>query len=76
MCSPGGLCPCSKHALGSHEYIQHCRKFDMDINLQLMKRKGLRSDLARTVGAPSPPRCGEQSRGAPASPCCRNTQEW
>uniref|UniRef100_A0A8C6J2U9 Uncharacterized protein n=1 Tax=Melopsittacus undulatus TaxID=13146 RepID=A0A8C6J2U9_MELUD len=39
----------NKHALGSHEYIQHCRKFDMDINLQLMKRKGLRNDLARTA---------------------------
>lgn len=45
------LCPRSKHALGSHEYIQHCRKFDIDIRLQLMKRKGVRSDLARTVGA-------------------------
>ncbi|KGL95932.1 Phosphatidylinositol 4-phosphate 3-kinase C2 domain-containing subunit beta, partial [Charadrius vociferus] len=40
----------NKHALGSHEYIQHCRKFDIDIRLQLMKRKGVRSDLARTVG--------------------------
>ncbi|XP_019369481.1 PREDICTED: phosphatidylinositol 4-phosphate 3-kinase C2 domain-containing subunit beta isoform X2 [Gavialis gangeticus] len=39
----------NKHALGSHEYIQHCRKFDVDIRLQLMKRKAVRSDLARTV---------------------------
>ncbi|XP_009983568.1 PREDICTED: phosphatidylinositol 4-phosphate 3-kinase C2 domain-containing subunit beta-like, partial [Tauraco erythrolophus] len=39
----------NKHALGSHEYIQHCRKFDIDIHLQLMKRKGVRSDLARTA---------------------------
>ncbi|NWR76782.1 P3C2B kinase, partial [Centropus unirufus] len=39
----------NKHALGSHEYIQHCRKFDSDIRLQLMKRKAVRSDLARTV---------------------------
>lgn len=64
------MSPRSKHALGSHEYIQHCRKFDIDIRLQLMKRKGVRSDLARTVGARvlvggrsvgmpmSPPRCG------------------
>lgn len=37
----------------------------MDINLQLMKRKGLRSDLARTVGVHSPPGYGEQSRDAP-----------
>uniref|UniRef100_G1MV66 Uncharacterized protein n=1 Tax=Meleagris gallopavo TaxID=9103 RepID=G1MV66_MELGA len=41
----------NKHALGSHEYIQHCRKFDIDIRLQLMRRKAVRSDLARTVGA-------------------------
>ncbi|XP_010578260.1 PREDICTED: phosphatidylinositol 4-phosphate 3-kinase C2 domain-containing subunit beta [Haliaeetus leucocephalus] len=39
----------NKHVLGSHEYIQHCRKFDIDIRLQLMKRKGVRSDLARTA---------------------------
>uniref|UniRef100_K7GHJ1 Phosphatidylinositol-4-phosphate 3-kinase catalytic subunit type 2 beta n=2 Tax=Pelodiscus sinensis TaxID=13735 RepID=K7GHJ1_PELSI len=39
----------NKHALGSHEYIQHCRKFDIDIRLQLMKRKAVRTDLARTV---------------------------
>ncbi|XP_055000246.1 phosphatidylinositol 4-phosphate 3-kinase C2 domain-containing subunit beta [Sorex araneus] len=39
----------NKHALGSHEYIQHCRKFDNDIRLQLMTRGAVRSDLARTV---------------------------
>ncbi|XP_027466477.1 phosphatidylinositol 4-phosphate 3-kinase C2 domain-containing subunit beta isoform X2 [Zalophus californianus] len=39
----------NKHALGSHEYIQYCRKFDIDIQLQLMERKAVRSDLARTV---------------------------
>nr|XP_028590053.1 phosphatidylinositol 4-phosphate 3-kinase C2 domain-containing subunit beta isoform X1 [Podarcis muralis]XP_028590054.1 phosphatidylinositol 4-phosphate 3-kinase C2 domain-containing subunit beta isoform X1 [Podarcis muralis] len=39
----------NKHPLGSHEYIQHCRKFDIDIRLQLMKRKAVRTDLARTV---------------------------
>ncbi|XP_013013419.1 phosphatidylinositol 4-phosphate 3-kinase C2 domain-containing subunit beta isoform X2 [Cavia porcellus] len=39
----------NKHALGSHEYIQYCRKFDIDIRLQLMERKTVRSDLARTV---------------------------
>lgn len=43
------LCPTSKQALGSHEYIQHCRKFDIDIRLQLMEQKSVRSDLARTV---------------------------
>lgn len=48
------LCPTSKHALGSHEYIQYCRKFDIDIRLQLMEQKSVRSDLARTV------RVGEQ----------------
>lgn len=43
------LCPTSKQALGSHEYIQYCRKFDIDIRLQLMEQKSVRSDLARTV---------------------------
>lgn len=42
-------CSTSKHALGSHEYIQYCRKFDIDIRLQLMEQKAVRSDLARTV---------------------------
>lgn len=68
-----GLCSCSKHVLGSHEYIQHCRKFDIDIRLQLMKRKGVRSDLARTVGA----RVGGGGTGIPVpSPCCGSTHEW
>lgn len=39
----------NKQALGSHEYIQYCRKFDIDIRLQLMEQKSVRSDLARTV---------------------------
>lgn len=39
----------NKHALGSHEYIQYCRKFDIDIRLQLMEQKVVRSELARTV---------------------------
>ncbi|XP_073658177.1 phosphatidylinositol 4-phosphate 3-kinase C2 domain-containing subunit beta isoform X8 [Tursiops truncatus] len=39
----------NKHALGSHEYIQYCRKFDIDIRLQLMEQKAVRGDLARTV---------------------------
>ncbi|XP_045732935.2 phosphatidylinositol 4-phosphate 3-kinase C2 domain-containing subunit beta isoform X3 [Mirounga angustirostris] len=39
----------NKHALGSHEYIQYCRKFDIDIRLQMMELKAVRSDLARTV---------------------------
>ncbi|XP_028924891.1 phosphatidylinositol 4-phosphate 3-kinase C2 domain-containing subunit beta isoform X1 [Ornithorhynchus anatinus] len=39
----------NKEALGSHEYIQQCRKFDVDIRLQLMRRKAVGSDLARTA---------------------------
>ncbi|XP_005529361.1 PREDICTED: phosphatidylinositol 4-phosphate 3-kinase C2 domain-containing subunit beta [Pseudopodoces humilis] len=39
----------NKHTLGSHEHIQHCRKFDIDIRLQLLRRKGARSELARTA---------------------------
>ncbi|XP_010221144.1 PREDICTED: phosphatidylinositol 4-phosphate 3-kinase C2 domain-containing subunit beta [Tinamus guttatus] len=41
----------NEHPLGSHEYIQHCRKFDMDIRLQLLRRTAVRSDLARTGSA-------------------------
>ena len=56
------LCPSSKHALGSHEYIQYCRKFGVDIRLQLMEQKAVRGDLARTVrvcppSLPSPQVC-------------------
>ncbi|XP_023803482.1 phosphatidylinositol 4-phosphate 3-kinase C2 domain-containing subunit beta-like, partial [Cyanistes caeruleus] len=39
----------NKHTLGSHEHIQHCRKFDIDIRLQLLRRKAARSELARTA---------------------------
>ncbi|TRZ12557.1 hypothetical protein HGM15179_014536 [Zosterops borbonicus] len=39
----------NKHALGSHEHIQHCRKFDCDIRLQLLRRDRARSELARTA---------------------------
>lgn len=39
----------NKHALGSHEHIQHCRKFDIDIRLQLLPRRAARSELARTA---------------------------
>ncbi|KAG8589413.1 hypothetical protein GDO81_006382 [Engystomops pustulosus] len=35
--------------LGSHEYIQQCRKFDTDVRLQLMKKERVRGDLARTA---------------------------
>lgn len=39
----------SKHCIGSHEYIQNCRKWDTDIKLQLLTHSGMCSDLARTV---------------------------
>ncbi|KAM5180716.1 phosphatidylinositol 4-phosphate 3-kinase C2 domain-containing subunit beta [Mantella aurantiaca] len=35
--------------LGSHEYIQQCRKFYTDVRLQLMKKNDVRADLARTA---------------------------
>ncbi|XP_043932685.1 phosphatidylinositol 4-phosphate 3-kinase C2 domain-containing subunit beta [Protopterus annectens] len=38
----------NKHPLGAHEYIQHCRKFDTDVQLQLMERKAIMKDLTRT----------------------------
>ncbi|XP_064425351.1 phosphatidylinositol 4-phosphate 3-kinase C2 domain-containing subunit beta isoform X2 [Latimeria chalumnae] len=39
----------NKHALGSHEYIQYCRKFDVDIKLYLMEKKAVRTNLSRTA---------------------------
>ncbi|XP_041270898.1 phosphatidylinositol 4-phosphate 3-kinase C2 domain-containing subunit alpha isoform X3 [Onychostruthus taczanowskii] len=38
----------NKHCIGSHEYIQSCRKWDTDISLQLLTHSGMCSDLART----------------------------
>ncbi|XP_041894243.1 phosphatidylinositol 4-phosphate 3-kinase C2 domain-containing subunit alpha isoform X2 [Corvus kubaryi] len=38
----------NKHCIGSHEYIQNCRKWDTDIKLQLLTHSGICSDLART----------------------------
>uniref|UniRef100_A0A8C0GXH6 Phosphatidylinositol-4-phosphate 3-kinase catalytic subunit type 2 beta n=1 Tax=Chelonoidis abingdonii TaxID=106734 RepID=A0A8C0GXH6_CHEAB len=61
----------NKHALGSHEYIQHCRKFDIDIRLHLMKRKAVRSDLARTVSSCSRGGTESQYRRPPhQGPAC------
>ncbi|XP_029429703.1 phosphatidylinositol 4-phosphate 3-kinase C2 domain-containing subunit beta isoform X2 [Rhinatrema bivittatum] len=39
----------NEHVLGSHEYIQHCRKFDSDICLKLMEKKAVRGDLSRNA---------------------------
>ncbi|KAM8939064.1 phosphatidylinositol 4-phosphate 3-kinase C2 domain-containing subunit alpha isoform 2-T2 [Pelodytes ibericus] len=39
----------NKHCLGSHEYIQVCRKWDTDIRLQLMSINTICRDLARTA---------------------------
>uniref|UniRef100_A0A670HUM1 Phosphatidylinositol-4-phosphate 3-kinase catalytic subunit type 2 alpha n=1 Tax=Podarcis muralis TaxID=64176 RepID=A0A670HUM1_PODMU len=38
----------NKHGVGSHEYIQNCRKWDTDIKLQLLTRNVICRDLART----------------------------
>ncbi|XP_074006124.1 phosphatidylinositol 4-phosphate 3-kinase C2 domain-containing subunit alpha isoform X3 [Numenius arquata] len=38
----------NKHCIGSHEYIQHCRKWDTEIKLQLLTHSGICRDLART----------------------------
>lgn len=45
------LCPlsCSKLSLGSHEYVQNCRKWENEISLQLLSQSTMRRDLARTV---------------------------
>lgn len=39
----------NKHSLGSHEYIQSCRKWESDIRLQLLSVDSIRRDLARTA---------------------------
>ncbi|XP_078098186.1 phosphatidylinositol 4-phosphate 3-kinase C2 domain-containing subunit beta isoform X2 [Mustelus asterias] len=39
----------NKHTIGSHKYVQLCRKFDMDIKLYLMELKAVRGDLIRMV---------------------------
>ncbi|XP_051512306.1 phosphatidylinositol 4-phosphate 3-kinase C2 domain-containing subunit alpha-like [Myxocyprinus asiaticus] len=38
----------NKHSLGSHEYVQNCRKWEMEIKLQLLFLSTMRRDLART----------------------------
>lgn len=39
----------SKHSLGSHEYVQNCRKWENEITLQLLSHSTMRRDLARSV---------------------------
>ncbi|KAM4617398.1 phosphatidylinositol 4-phosphate 3-kinase C2 domain-containing subunit alpha [Discoglossus pictus] len=39
----------NKHCLGSHEYIQICRKWDTEIRLQLLSHNTICRDLARTT---------------------------
>ncbi|NXY85184.1 P3C2A kinase, partial [Alcedo cyanopectus] len=39
----------NKHCVGSHEYIQKCRKWDTEIKLQLLTYSVVCRDLARTV---------------------------
>ncbi|XP_053310322.1 phosphatidylinositol 4-phosphate 3-kinase C2 domain-containing subunit beta [Spea bombifrons] len=39
----------NEQALGSHEYIQQCRKFDVDVRLHLIKKEAVRWDLARSA---------------------------
>ncbi|XP_060131966.1 phosphatidylinositol 4-phosphate 3-kinase C2 domain-containing subunit alpha [Zootoca vivipara] len=45
----------NKHGVGSHEYIQNCRKWDTDIKLQLLTRNVICRDLARTEDDDSTP---------------------
>uniref|UniRef100_A0A8C1JAM7 Phosphatidylinositol-4-phosphate 3-kinase, catalytic subunit type 2 alpha n=1 Tax=Cyprinus carpio TaxID=7962 RepID=A0A8C1JAM7_CYPCA len=39
----------NKHSLGSHEYVQNCRKWETEIRLQLLFLSTMRRDLARTA---------------------------
>uniref|UniRef100_A0A8C4GN86 Phosphatidylinositol 4-phosphate 3-kinase C2 domain-containing subunit alpha n=1 Tax=Dicentrarchus labrax TaxID=13489 RepID=A0A8C4GN86_DICLA len=38
----------NKHSLGSHEYVQNCRKWENEITLQLLSHSTMRRDLARS----------------------------
>nr|XP_056707123.1 phosphatidylinositol 4-phosphate 3-kinase C2 domain-containing subunit alpha [Euleptes europaea] len=44
----------NKHSIGSHEYIQNCRKWDTEIKLQLLTRSLICRDLARTEDDETP----------------------
>uniref|UniRef100_H3C2W5 Phosphatidylinositol 4-phosphate 3-kinase C2 domain-containing subunit alpha n=1 Tax=Tetraodon nigroviridis TaxID=99883 RepID=H3C2W5_TETNG len=39
----------NKRSLGSHEYVQNCRKWENEISLQLLSQSSMRRDLARTA---------------------------
>ncbi|XP_069551537.1 phosphatidylinositol 4-phosphate 3-kinase C2 domain-containing subunit alpha [Brachyistius frenatus] len=39
----------NKHSLGSHEYVQNCRKWENEITLQLLSHSTMRRDLARSM---------------------------
>ncbi|XP_066540446.1 phosphatidylinositol 4-phosphate 3-kinase C2 domain-containing subunit alpha [Hoplias malabaricus] len=45
----------NKHSLGSHEYVQNCRKWETEIKLQLLSQSTMRRDLARTADDDSSP---------------------
>ncbi|KAI1889844.1 hypothetical protein AGOR_G00167110 [Albula goreensis] len=45
----------NKHSLGSHEYVQDCRKWETEIKLQLRAQGTIRRDLARTAEDDSTP---------------------
>uniref|UniRef100_A0A3B4BE66 Uncharacterized protein n=1 Tax=Periophthalmus magnuspinnatus TaxID=409849 RepID=A0A3B4BE66_9GOBI len=45
----------NKHSLGSHVYIQNCRKWESDISLQLLSVETVKRDLSRTAEDDSAP---------------------
>ncbi|KAJ8340003.1 hypothetical protein SKAU_G00346360 [Synaphobranchus kaupii] len=45
----------NKHSLGSHEYVQDCRKWEAEIKLQLLSQGTIRRDLTRTAEDDSAP---------------------
>lgn len=63
---------CSKRSLGSHEYVQNCRKWENEISLQLLSQSTMRRDLARTV---SPPRQLPRPPADGVSPCSSSQAE-
>ncbi|XP_058244023.1 phosphatidylinositol 4-phosphate 3-kinase C2 domain-containing subunit alpha isoform X2 [Hemibagrus wyckioides] len=45
----------NKHSLGSHKYVQNCRKWETEIKLQLLTHSTMKRDLARTEDDDSSP---------------------
>uniref|UniRef100_A0A8C7T4T2 Phosphatidylinositol 4-phosphate 3-kinase C2 domain-containing subunit alpha n=1 Tax=Oncorhynchus mykiss TaxID=8022 RepID=A0A8C7T4T2_ONCMY len=64
----------NKHSLGSHEYVQSCRKWEAEIKLQLLSQSTMRRDLARSAEDDSSPVDLERHLSQELSFCFLSTQ--